>query len=142
MEGKATTSNIPTLFDLMSDILINARLDNKKRAVEMLKERKARLETAILSDGRSFGSVRVGAKMTFLGYMGEITGGLTSVRAAPPLVTQAQEDWPSVQNRLERMRRAILSNRGVIVNLTGEKSILDAAVPVVNQFLSSLPACE
>ena len=42
IRGKAVTENVPIMFDLFFDVLSNAKLDNQKRAVEMLKESKAR----------------------------------------------------------------------------------------------------
>lgn len=62
LSGKATRDRIPALLELMSDVLLNANLNNKKRAVEMLKESKARKQSAVLSSGHTFGATRLSAR--------------------------------------------------------------------------------
>ena len=119
IRGKAVNDKIPVLFDLVTDMITNTKFDNQKRAVEMLKETKARKEGAVLSSGHTFGATRLGAKYSFLGYLGELTGGLTSVRLAGPLLEQAEKDWPSVLKRLQRIRDVIVRKGAMIVNLTG-----------------------
>jgi Zn-dependent M16 (insulinase) family peptidase len=140
--GKAVAEKVPILFDLMSDILLTADFGNKNRAVEMLKESKVRKESAILSSGHSYGATRLGSRGSFLGHLNEVTGGLTSVRAAGPLLEEATRDWPSVQTRLERMRAAIVRKGcdAVVVNLTGNKELIESALPTVESFVASLPA--
>ena len=41
-------------------------------------------------------------------YSGELTGGLTSVRSAGKILEAAENDWSSVQKRLERIRDCIV----------------------------------
>ena len=51
------------------DILANAKLDNQKRAVEMLKESKARKEASILSSGHTFGATRLAGSIIIIFHM-------------------------------------------------------------------------
>lgn len=140
IRGKAVSDNIPILFDLFKDILLNANLSNQKRAIEMLKESKIRKESSILSNGHSFGASRLAARHSFMGYMGEVQGGLTSVRGAGALLESAEKDWLSLQARLQNLRSKIIRKGSMIVNLTGENKVLDSAAPAVQSFLSSMPA--
>jgi Zn-dependent M16 (insulinase) family peptidase len=140
VRGKAVSDKIPVLLDLVTDMLHNVKLDNKKRAIEMLKESKARKESSVLSSGHTFGATRIAAKYSFLGYLSEMTGGLTSVRLAGKLLEDAEKDWPSVQKRLENIRNAIVRKGSAVVNLTGDKAVLEAAAPSVNKFIGALPA--
>lgn len=141
IRGKAVAKNVPTLFELFSEILQSADLSNQKRAVEMLKESKVRKESAILSSGHSYGATRLN-RASFLGHVNEVTGGLTSVRAAGALLDQATADWPAVQARLERMRAAIVAKgrRNLVVNLTGDEKLVAEALPKVSAFVSALPS--
>eukprot|EP00600_Ochromonadales_sp_CCMP1393_P015327 CAMPEP_0175034098 /NCGR_PEP_ID=MMETSP0005-20121125/22411_1 /TAXON_ID=420556 /ORGANISM="Ochromonas sp., Strain CCMP1393" /LENGTH=1034 /DNA_ID=CAMNT_0016294879 /DNA_START=271 /DNA_END=3375 /DNA_ORIENTATION=+ len=142
IRGKAVSDNVPLLFELFGEILQNADFSNQKRAVEMLKESKVRKESAILSSGHSFGATRLAGRSSFLGHLSEVTGGLTSVRNAGALLEQADTQWEGVQTRLERMRAAIVKKGrdGMIVNLTGNKQLLDTSMPTVKSFLATLPA--
>eukprot|EP01034_Spumella_vulgaris_P030846 gene30846-38127_t len=139
LRGKAVSDKVPILFDLFGDILLNARLDNQKRAIEILKESKSHKESALLSSGHSFGATRIASRHSFLGHLAEVTGGLTSVRQAEALVEAAEKDWSSVQSRLERMRQTIVQSSGTVINLTGAKELLTASDKSVDQFLKSFP---
>eukprot|EP01039_Chlorochromonas_danica_P003801 gene3802-4151_t len=144
LRGKAVQDKVPVLFDLFREILFTARLDNKKRAVEMLRESKARKEASVVTSGHSYAASRLAARGSFLGYFGEVTGGLTSVRNAGKLLEEAENDWPSLQKRLERIRTAIVRSqqgqqRSVIINLTGDDQLISSAIPSVDAFLDKLP---
>lgn len=139
IRGKVVVGSVPVLMELVTDILLNAKLDNQKRAIEMLKESKVRKESSVLSNGHSYGSARIGARSSFLGYLGELTGGITSVRAAGKLLETAEKDWPSIQARLEKLRKQIIAKGKVYVNLTGDEKTLESAVPVARKFVENLP---
>ena len=119
---------------------MKANLGNEKRAVEMLKESKVRMQTSVITAGHSYGATRLAARHSLLGFIAETTGGLTYARDVADLLEQAKSDWPSVQNRLEVLRETIVKKGDVVVNLTGTKDVLEAASPVVELFLSSVPA--
>lgn len=140
IKGKAVSEKTPVMLELFNDMLCNTKLDNQKRAVEMLKESKVRKESAVISAGHTFGAARLAAKYSFLGYLGELTGGLTSVRAAGGILEQAEKDWPTMLARLTRMRDTIVRKGSIVVNLTGDKAVLDSAMPELEKFLAGLPA--
>jgi len=141
VQGKAVTDKVPMLFELIEDILLNANLDNQKRAIEMLRESKARKESSVLSSGHSFAATRLAGRSSFLGYLNELTGGITAVRRAGDLLRQATDDWPSLAQRLEKMRSKIVrSGRdSMIVNLTGNDKLIAASMPTIEKFSKALP---
>ena len=132
IQGKAVSDKVPMLFELFAEVLLEARLDNQQRAVEMLKESKARKEASILSSGHSYAATRLAGRSSFLGYLNECTGGLTSVRRAESLLKQATDDWPTLSARLEKMRRQIVrtGKDALIINLTGNQQLLDEVLPL------------
>jgi hypothetical protein len=56
------TEKVPQLFGLFMDVLCNARLDNQKRVLEMLRESKSRREAAVISNGNSYAATRIAAR--------------------------------------------------------------------------------
>ena len=141
IRGKAVKQHLPVLFELFTDILLSANLGNQKRALEMLRESKARKESAILSSGHSYAATRISSQSSFLGHLNEVTSGLTSVRTAGALLERVSSDWPAIETRLNRMRQSIIrkSKGGVVVNLTGDEKLTKAALPHVKSFLETLP---
>jgi Zn-dependent M16 (insulinase) family peptidase len=143
VRGKATKDKIPVLFDIIKDVLLDSNLGNQRRAVEMLKETKVRRETQIITNGHTYGASRLAARYSLLGYIGEMTGGLSFVRALGGLLEQAENDWPALEKRLLSLRDTIIRKsvaKNVIVNLTGEEKILAAAKDPMKAFLGALPS--
>ncbi len=140
ISGKSTAEKAGVMYDLFADTLLNVRLDNQKRALEMLKESKVRRETSVITSGHTFAATRLAAKFSFLGYLGEKMGGIEAVREASKLVHEAEHNWPVMQQRLQRIRDAIVKKGNVVVNLTGDDKTLAVTDKIVDSFLSRLPA--
>lgn len=139
IRGKVVSDNAPIMFDIISDLLNNANLDNKKRAVEMLKERKIQSETSVISNGHSFASARLSARFSFLGYLGEKMGGLTAVRQSGIILEQAENDWASVEKHLVNIRNSIVRRGDVVINLTGDEKTIKSAKSDVDKFIETIP---
>ena len=82
-------------------------------------------------------------RFSLLGFMNELTGGLTSVRDASTLLEQAESDWPAVQKRLENIRKKIMTKKSsLIVNLTGDRKTLDVAKTEYSKLIHKLPIAD
>jgi Zn-dependent M16 (insulinase) family peptidase len=55
------------------------------------------------------------------------------------MLTQAKDDWPTLLGRLEKVRETVLSQEGLIINLTADPDALDAVRPTVDAFAAKLP---
>ena len=47
VKGKATSEKTGTLFDLMKLVLTDAKFDSQAKVIEILKEKKARMESQV-----------------------------------------------------------------------------------------------
>lgn len=143
LKGKATSDKTDELFDLYKLILTDAKLDSQSKVVEMLRESRSRLEAGIQGSGHSFANTRMKARYTVAGYLEEKMGGITTLETVKQLLTQAEEDWPSLLARLEKIRDTILDDKlcrnGMFLDITGDKKVLDTIQPSVEKFLNELP---
>jgi len=139
VRGKVVGGKADDLFDVVRDVLLTSRLDNQKRVVEMLKESKANIESSVVSTGHSYASQRLSASQTLGGRLGEATGGIAYLTFIRDLLETAENDWPTVQARLETMRDTLLSKAKMIVNLSADGKTLTEVQPAVERFLASLP---
>jgi len=92
----------------------------------------------VITAGHSYAASRLASRYSFLGYLGDVTGGLTSVRSASALLEQAENNWPAMQERLTNMRDKIVKRNGMIINLSGDEKVLPAVMPAVNTFAGSM----
>jgi len=143
IRGKATSDNAGELFSLMKSILTEAKFDSQSRVIEMLKETKASMEARIRGSGHQAINMRMKARYRVGGYIDEMMGGITQLDTVKDLLTQAEEDWPSLLARIENMRRIILDEEscrdGMFVDLTGDESVLKKIQPSVDRYLKELP---
>ena len=138
LRGKAVADKIPVMMEIIGDIVNNVKLDNQKRAVEMLKESKSRKQSSVITSGHTFAATRLASKYSFLGYLGEKMGGITSVREAGALLEEAEKNWPKVLARLNKIRDTVIRKDAMIINLTADEATLTAAKSSVKGFIDSI----
>jgi len=143
LRGKATSDQVDKLFDFYKLLLTDAKLDSQKKAVEMLKESKSRIESSIQGSGHSYANSRIKSRYSPSGYIEEQMSGVTYLETVKGLLQQAEEDWPSLLARLEAIRDALIKGAacrdGMIVNITGDKQVLETIQPSVDKLLETLP---
>jgi len=140
LRAKGTVAKLPEMFELVDAILTDAQLDSKAKVVEMLRESKARLESSFISSGNSYAGLRLASRSTLVGYLSEITSGVTYYESVKEMLATAESDWPSLLARFERLRDTLLAQKGLVINLTADPDALEAAKPAVDGFVSALPA--
>ena len=77
------------------------------------------------------------------GYIDEVMGGIAQLDIVRDLLEQAENDWPTLLARLENMRSTILNESfcrdGMLMDITGDKAVLEKIQPTVDSFLKELP---
>jgi len=139
VHGKATSSHVTEMLNLIHAALTDANLNSQDRAVEFLKSTKASLENAFLSSGSSYAQMRIMARRSLAGYVDEVTGGLTYLHTVEQLLHTAESDWPSLLSRLEFMRSLLFDRRSAIVNVASDAKSLKTVSPAIDAFVLSLP---
>jgi len=143
LQGKATTEHMDELLSIYRLVLTDARLDSKSKVIEMLKETRSALERRIQGAGHSMINTRMKARFRVGALLDELMGGITHLDIVKSLLKQAENDWPSLLARLQKMRDTILSSstfrNGCILDVTGDKKVLESIQPDIDTFLADLP---
>jgi presequence protease len=143
IQGKVTTEKIDELFSIFHLVLTDAKLDAKTKVIEMLREKKSNLESRIQGAGHSFANSRMKSRYRVGGYIDEILGGISSLDTVKSLLKEAEEDWPTLLARLEKIRTTILESStcrdGMILDITGDEAVLTTIQPSIESFLEKLP---
>jgi len=140
VRGKAMAGKAGDMLDLVRDVLLTAKLDDKARFTQMVNETKAGMEAGIVGSGHSYAAKRLGAQLSTAGWMSEQMGGLSYLEYIRTLAKRVESDWEGVQADLEAIRKSLLQREGAVVNLTADERTLTATEQHVNNFLSALPA--
>ncbi len=140
LRGKSVAARSGALFELAAEMLTATDLDQPQRAIEMLKEAKVGLESSAVSAGNSYASSALAAQHSLAGHVDDLLGGLPQYATIKEALALAQTDWPSLRARLERMRAALLTSEGALINLSADAVSLPAASALVPSLLARLPA--
>ena len=139
VSGKATRDKCEHLFALLGEVLCETRFDDQQRFMQMLLEERARVEQGLVPAGHSVVAARLKARFSQAGYLAELAGGVSYLYALRALVDKAAQDWPSVCADLESLRKALVRQSGMLVNLTADEALLAHITPLVHLLAAALP---
>jgi Zn-dependent M16 (insulinase) family peptidase len=140
MRGKSTAAQADDLLEILHDVLLTVKLDNQERFKQMVLESKARKEASLVPVGHSMVHTRLGAHFGESGWFSEQTGGVSSLFFIRQLAERVENDWPSVLEKLEAVRRILLNRNGMLCNVTLDKNNWTQFRPKLVGLLDKLPA--
>ena len=97
------------------------------------------LEASAVSAGNSYASSTLAAQYSLEGYVDDLMSGLPQYGTIKEALAVAETDWPTLRSRLERMRAALLTSDGAIINLSADAASLPTATALVTSLIARLP---
>jgi Zn-dependent M16 (insulinase) family peptidase len=139
LRGKATIAQASELLNILKDILLTTKFDNKERFKQIVLEEKGALETMLVPRGHVFTNQRLKAQFTEAGWMQDQMSGLGYLFALRELEKEIETQWPSVLAKLERMRAALINRKALLCNVTLDAANWALFKPQLEAFLGALP---
>ncbi len=140
LRGKATLTQAPDMLDILRDVLLTVKLDNPERFRQMVLQAKASKESGLVPSGHSVANTRLRSHFNEAGWISEEMGGVSNLFTLRKLAEEIEQDWPSVLEKLETIRRLLVNRHGAIANVTLDGENWAAFAPQLWQFLHDLPA--
>jgi Zn-dependent M16 (insulinase) family peptidase len=140
LRGKSTAANAGVLHDLMAEMLLEAKLDDREIFKQLVLESRAGAESRVQSGGHSVAAGRLDAMDSVAGYVNEQLGGLAQLEYLKVLAERVEKDWDGVVADLEAIRAAVVARAGSVTNLTADAKTLESTASAVESFLNALPA--
>lgn len=137
--GKATPDKYEEFFALMSELLLQTRLDDQQMMARMLLEEKARLEHSLVPSGHLSVAVRLKAGLSASGLMAEQTHGISYLSSIRALAGEAMNDWPSLLAKLEQLRNIVTAKNSMFVNITAQPRERDRLIAMASSLTGLLP---
>ncbi|MDR3044774.1 MAG: insulinase family protein [Desulfovibrio sp.] len=139
VHAKATRDNVPALYDLLSEVLLEAKFDDRERFQRMVLEEKARQEHVLVPSGHGIVMARLRAGYNAAGWLDEATSGVSYLAFLRTLAERLEKDWDGVLADLAALRALVVRRSGCLMNLTanaegasmvsGPAATLAAALP-------------
>jgi presequence protease len=117
---------------------VGQKLDNQDRFRQMVRESKARYESGRVPNGHAAVNTRLVEARA--GWAEEQLRGVSNLLFTRQLAEAVDSDWPRVLGTLERVRRTLIARSSAICNVTLDQEGYARFEPLLESFLSSLPA--
>lgn len=139
LRAKALHSQVADLLDLLTEILLTARLDYRERFAQIVMEQKAGMEAGLIPRGSAVVAGRLQARHSLADWVDEQAGGIEHLFFLRQLSEEIEKDWPSVLQRLETLRRLLVRRSGMILNLTVNGERIEGLQPQLAAFVEQIP---
>ncbi|GIV76887.1 MAG: peptidase M16 [Litorilinea sp.] len=140
LHGKAVVDRVPEMLAIFHDVLTDVRLDNQERFRQIVLKDKARMESALIPSGHSVVYGRLQAGFNEAAWISEQMGGISHLFFLRELATAVDQDWPSVLEKLEEVRRLLVNRNLALVNVTLDADNWSRLESHLAEFLAGLPA--
>ncbi|WEJ32972.1 insulinase family protein [Devosia sp. SD17-2] len=142
LSGKAVPGKVAEMLDIMGDVLLDARLDNRERFRQMALEEKAGFEARVIPSGNSLVDTRIKSGLTEAGWVAEQMGGISYLEFLRALVKQIDSDWDTVETALRTIRDVLVNKKRMVVNVTADDALWTEVRPSLEAFVSGLPGAD
>ena len=139
LRGKAMTDRVADLTSIVRDVLLEGRLDDQERFLQMALEERASAEASLVPGGHRVVLTRLRAQFDETGWLSEQMRGLSYLFFLRQLIEDIRNDWPAVQARLEQIRALLVNRPGMLCNATvagGDRAVCDQSLAAL---LGELP---
>jgi presequence protease len=139
MRSKATLAQADDMLNILRDVLLTVKFDNRDRFKQMVLEDKAGREAGLIPGGHGVVNNRLRAQFTEADWASEEMDGVNSLFFVRELARQIETDWPSVLQKLEAIKRILLNRNAIFCNITLDQAGWDTFRPKLDAFLADLP---
>ncbi|MFP4036539.1 MAG: insulinase family protein, partial [Desulfobacteraceae bacterium] len=139
LRGKVISEKVMDLLDILRDVLLRAKLEDRGRLRQIVLQAKAHQEQRLIPAGHEVVATRLAAHFGEADWAAEQTGGISYLwflRRLPELIN---EDWPGVLESLEEVRRVLVNRSAMVVNLTADGKDLAGLQRRAEGLLEELP---
>jgi Zn-dependent M16 (insulinase) family peptidase len=139
LRGKSTVAQFGDLLDILRDVLLTAKLDNKERFEQIVLEQKAGVESGLVPAGHRFVNTRLASAFNAASWANEQTGGIAYLFFLRDLEARVKSDWAGVLADLQAVHDALISRKGLIANVTLDAKNWATLQPKLAAFIETLP---
>ena len=139
LRGKSITSQAGELLDILKDVLLTAKLDNRERFKQIVLEDKARAEAGLIPGGHIVVNNRLRARFSEADWVAEQINGVDNLFFLRALIEEIEADWDSVLAKLEAVRRLLINRTAMIANVTLDADSFASFSPRLASFMDTLP---
>ena len=139
VRGKATVEHAGDLADILRDILLTTRFDDKERFRQILLEEKARQESSLIPAGHLVVNGRLHAHFTVAAWLSEQMDGVSHLFFLRDLIERLDEVWPETLANLRRINDLLVGRSNMLWNVTLDETGWEQSQDAVASLIQAIP---
>jgi Zn-dependent M16 (insulinase) family peptidase len=139
LRGKATLERAPQMLDILRDILLTVKLDDRDRFRQIVLESKSAMEGGLIPAGHMLANSRLRAHFNEAHRLEETMGGVEQLFFLRALAEEVEQDWPAVLAKLMGVRERLVKRQAMVINVTLDDEGMGQFGPQLTGFLEALP---
>ena len=139
LRSKAMIGKTESLLDILKDILLSGRFDDKERFRQIVLEEKSSMEAGLIPSGHRVVNNRLRSKLSESAWATEQMSGIDYLFFIRNLAEKIDSDWEDIQKTMESIRENLFSQKNMVVNVTINQSNWQKISTQINKFFQSLP---
>jgi len=140
LRGKCLPHQAHDLTAILADVLLKTDWGARDRALQMVLEDKAQMETYIGMTGQAFAGTRANAPLRVEGWFNEQISGVSQLFFLRDLAKRIEHDWNSVAEALRHIARLLVNRTVMTVNVTVDRMTWDEFRAVLDALVAQMPA--
>jgi len=140
LKGKSMLPQVDELLEILRDVLLTVRLDNRERFRQMVLEEKARQEQKLVPSGHQMINLRLRSHFSEADWAAEQMGGVSFLLFLRDLARKVEEDWPGVLATIEALRQILFRRENMLLNVTVDEAGWSQSESKVAAFLGEMPS--
>lgn len=140
VRANALKRNLPQMVEILADILTAGDLDDHGRMRDVLAEMRNQMRAALAPGGHRFALRAAAAGLSTASYRDEQWHGASQIRFLNELQRQSVQDAGKLAGKLRRLRELIFRRDRLVVNLTGDESLLSPLRDLIGLMIKAMPA--
>ncbi len=140
LRGKAVISQADDLLEILKDVLLTARFDNRERFKQIVLEDKARAESGLIPGGHLVINNRLRARFGEADWVSEKISGVEQLFFLRSLIEEIDRNWDSILEKLETVRSLLINRTAMIANVTLDADPYTSFSPKLSSFLDAIPS--
>ncbi len=142
LRGKATVDNFGALLNILRDVLLTVKLDNRERFRQIVLQAKAEKESSLIPAGMGVIATRLRAAFSRAAWIDEQIEGIDYLFFLRRLAERIESDWAGVLADLEAVRAHLVNRNAMLVNVTLDEASLKPLRPQLADFVAALPQAD
>lgn len=126
-------------MNMIEEVLLHSRLDDKKRLLELLSEVKSRIQMRISSSGHSMAVTRATSYFSPTSYFNDAIGGIAYYHFVENAVKNFETESDSIIAGLKRVIAQLFTRENILISFTADEEGLHALEGSIRAFAEKFP---